>query len=225
MSLTGGFGHLLLAVAAFMAAHSATNIPPIRDRLMARLGKAGFYGAYSVLSTVLLAWVVAAAIDAPAVILWEQRPWMRWAPSLVMPLAWQLWVIGLTSRNPFSIGAGGKGFDPARPGILRLTRHPVVWGLGLWAAAHLVPNGHLAGLVLFGPLLAMSALGPRILDAKRKRSLGEEQWRSLAEPLDGAVDWRALLAEVGVIRILAGLALVPALMVLHPLVIGLSSYP
>ncbi|TAN70744.1 MAG: hypothetical protein EPN20_05275 [Magnetospirillum sp.] len=225
MSLTGGFGHLVLAVVCFLVAHSLTNLRPLRHRIEAGVGKAGFYGGYSVLSTVLLVWVIAAAIDSPTIVLWEQRPWMRWAPSLAMPVVCLLWVCGLTQPNPFSIGPGGRGFDPARPGILRLTRHPVVWGLGLWAGAHMIPNGHLAGVMLFTPLLILSVLGPRILDAKRRQSLGWEEWRRLADGVSGPADWPALLAEVGLWRLLGGVALVPVLMALHPLVIGLNPYP
>lgn len=225
ISLTGGFGHLVVAVACFLAAHSLTNLRPLRHRLEAVVGKAGFYTGYSVVSTVLLVWVIAAALHAPTVILWQQQPWMRWAPSLVMPAACLLWVCGLTQPNPFSIGPGGAGFDPARPGILRLTRHPVVWGLGLWAGAHLVPNGTLAGVMLFAPLLIMSVLGPRVLDGKRRQSLGWEEWQRLADAAGGPMDWPALLAELGPWRLLGGLALVPVLMTLHPFVIGLSPVP
>ena len=183
------------------------------------MGHAGFYAGYSLLSTILLVWVIAAAVDAPTIVLWAQAPWMRWVPSLVMPVACLLWVCGLTRPNPFSIGPGGEGYDPARPGLLRLTRHPVGWGLGLWAAAQL------AGAMLFTPLLILSLLGPRILDARRRQSLGWEEWQSLAESISGPLDWRAMLAEIGPWRLLGGLALVPLLMELHPLVIGRSPFP
>lgn len=224
MSLTGGVGHLVLSVAVFIGAHSLSNWKPLRGPIEAKYGRAAFYGGYSVISTILLVWVVAAALDSPTVAVWEQRAWMRWVPPLLMPVACLLWVLGMTQRNPFSIGLGGRGYDPARPGIVRLTRHPIIWGLGLWAGAHVVPNGHLAGLVLFVPLLLLCLVGPRILDAKRRRSLGEAEWRRLAEaarPFDAG----RLLAELGWARILGGLILYPVLLWLHPLVIGLSPLP
>jgi uncharacterized membrane protein len=222
--LTGSVGHLIASVAVFIGAHSLSNWKPLRGPIEAKYGRAAFYGGYSVISTVLLVWVVAAALDSPTVVVWEQRAWMRWVPPLLMPVVCLLWVLGMTQRNPFSIGLGGKGYDPARPGIVRLTRHPIIWGLGLWSAVHIVPNGHLAGLVLFVPLLLLCLVGPSVLDAKRRRSLGEAEWRRLADaarPFDAA----RLLAELGWARILGGLALYPALLWLHPLVIGLSPLP
>ena len=224
MALTGEVGHLILSVAVFIGAHSLSNWKPLRGPIEAKYGRVAFYGGYSVVSTVLLVWVVAAALDSPTVSVWEQQPWMRWVPPVLMPAACLLWVLGMTQRNPFSIGLGGKGYDPARPGVVRLTRHPIIWGLGLWAGAHIVPNGHLAGLVLFVPLLLLCLVGPPILDAKRRKSLGEEEWRRLAggaRPFDAG----RLLAELGWLRIAGGLALYPALLWLHPLVIGLNPLP
>jgi uncharacterized membrane protein len=225
MSLTGGVGHLVLAVAAFVAAHSLTSLRPLRHAIEARLGRRGFTIAYSILSTALLVWVVAAALDAPTIVLWTQEPWMRWAPVSAMCIACPLLVVGLATPNPFSLGAAAKRFDPARPGILRLTRHPAIWALALWSGAHLLPNGTLGGVVLFAPLFIMSVLGPRVLDRKRRQSLGLEEWRKLAQPLAGPIDWRAMAAEIGLIKPVAGLALVGVLMALHPLVIGRSPYP
>lgn len=223
IGLTGGVGHLIASVAVFLGAHSLSNWKPLRGPIEARFGKAAFYAGYSVISTILLVWVIAAALDSPTVVVWEQRPWMRWVPPLVMPVACLFWVLGLSQKNPFSIGPGGAGYDPARPGIVRLTRHPIIWGLGIWSAAHIVPNGHLAGLLLFVPLFLLCLVGPRILDAKRRRSLGPERWADMAGQAVFAP--RALLAELGWVRILGGLALYPVLLWLHPLVIGLSPLP
>ncbi|CAA7621746.1 Predicted membrane protein [Candidatus Terasakiella magnetica] len=225
MALTGDIGHLIAAIGCFVGAHSLTNLRPLRHRCIEAVGKAGFYGAYSVLSTVLLVWVVAAAINAPTLVIWQQHGWMRWVPPLVMPVVCLALVAGLTTPNPFSIGPGAKGFDPAHPGILRLTRHPVIWGLGLWTGAHIVPNGHLAGLMLFVPLLVMSLLGKRVLDAKRRQSLGAEEWQRLVDAVEQPLDRAALLHEVGAWRIIGGVALYLALLALHPMVIGLSPLP
>jgi uncharacterized membrane protein len=221
--MTGGLGALVVAVAVFLASHSLTNRPAFRRWAEARLGGARHFTiAYSLVSLLLLAWMIAAYRDAPMLVVWGQQPWMRWLPPLVMPLACVLAVAGLSSPNPFSIGPGARGFDPARPGILRLTRHPVLWAAGLWAGAHIVPNGDAAALVLFVPLLLLALVGPMMLDRKRRRVLGFEEWSRLA-----AIprDWLAMAREVGWKRILGGLLLYVALLHLHGPVIGASPYP
>ncbi|MGE5477783.1 MAG: NnrU family protein [Bacteroidales bacterium] len=221
--MTGGLWQLVLAVAVFLASHSLTNRPGFRRRAEAALGGSrAFTIAYSVVSLLLLAWMIAAYIDAPTRVLWDQAPWMRWVPPLAMPVVSVLAVAGLTTPNPFSIGPGGRGFDPAHPGILRLTRHPILWAAGLWAAAHMVPNGDVAAQILFAPMLLLALAGPAMLDRKRRRVLGFEEWSRLAAmPRDPL----AALRETGWKRILGGLLLYAALLHLHEPVIGVSAFP
>lgn len=217
---------LVAALAVFVASHSLTNIGAVRRPAERALGRRGFIAAYSLLSLLLLAWVIAAFAAAPVVVVWPQEPWMRLVPLLAMPLASVLVFAGLTAPNPFSIGPGGRGFDPDRPGVLRLTRHPVLWGLGLWAGAHLLPNGEVAALLLFVPLLAMAAAGPALLDAKRRRLLGAD-WPRLAQRTGGglACDWAALVREAGPLRLAGGLGLYALLLALHQPVIGITPLP
>jgi uncharacterized membrane protein len=221
--MTGGMGPLVVAVVVFLASHSLTNRPAFRRWAQARLGgPRGFTIAYSIVSLALLAWMIAAFRAAPMVLLWGQQPWMRWVPPLVMPVVCILAIAGLTTPNPFSIGPGARSYDPDHPGILRLTRHPVLWAAGLWAAAHIVPNGDAAALVLFLPLLVLALGGPAMLDRKRRRILGFEEWSRLAAiPRDPA----AMLREVGVMRLAGGLLLYVALLHLHQPVIGASPFP
>lgn len=221
--MTGGLWQLVLAVAIFLVSHRLTNQPAFRRRAEAALGgKRGFTIAYSILSLLLLTWMIAAYGDAPMIVVWGQEPWMRWVPPLVMPVASVLALAGLTTPNPFSIGPGAKGFDAARPGILRLTRHPVLWAASLWAAAHIIPNGDVTALILFVPLLLLGLIGPMLLDKRRRHSLGFEQWSELAairhDPL-------AMLREMGWARILGGLGLYAALLLLHAPVIGAWPLP
>jgi uncharacterized membrane protein len=47
------------------------------------------------------------------------------------------------------------------------------WGVALWALVHLVVNGDLASLILFGSLLVIALGGTVSIDAKRRRKFGE----------------------------------------------------
>ncbi len=221
--MTGTVWHLAAAVLVFLVSHSLTNLKAVRRPVEAAVGPRGFILGYSALSLLLLWWIIRAYQEAPSVVLWAQEPWMRWAPSAAMAVASVLVAAGMTTPNPFSIGPGGKGYDPARPGILRLTRHPVLWGLALWAGGHVVPNGDAAALMVFAPLLALALAGPRLLDAKRRRSLGSARWAEMAERT--ARPTLALLPEMGWGRLLAGAALFALLLTLHEPVIGISPVP
>lgn len=217
-----GLWHLALAVAIFLFSHSLTNRPGFRARAEAVMGgKTGFTIAYSLLSLVLLAWIIAAYAAAPTLVLWGQQPWMRWVPVLAMGPACLLLVVGMASPNPFSIGPGGKGFDPARPGMLRLTRHPMLWGLALWAGAHIIPNGDVAALMVFVPLLALALAGPAVLDRKRRRSLPD--WDRLAAATNRP-SW-SMLREIGPWRVIFAMLFYKALLLAHEPVIGVSPLP
>lgn len=221
--MTGSIWHLVLAVLVFLTSHSLTNLRQLREPAQRVVGKTGFYVGYSVLSVLLLAWMIAAYRDAPTVVVWEQQAWMRWVPSAAMLAACLLGAIGMSAPNPFSIGPGGRGFAPSRPGLLRLTRHPVIWALALWAGAHIIPNGDVAALMLFVPLLVLALLGPRILDAKRRRQLGVAEWERLRAALQP--DPMAMAAEIGPWRPLAGVGVFALLFLLHQPVIGVSPLP
>ncbi|MBY0429699.1 MAG: NnrU family protein [Rhodospirillales bacterium] len=220
--MTGSLWHLAAAMALFLASHAVTATPRLRGALVSRLGEAGYFLAYSLLSLAVLAWLVQAYAAAPYVPLWPQAPWTRWVPAAVMPAASLLLAAGFTTPNPFSLGPGGRRYDPARPGILRLTRHPVLWALALWAGAHLFPNGTLSAVFLFGPLLLLALAGPRLLDVKRRRSLGAG-WHALARLT--ARPATLSLAEIGWRRLAGGLILYLILIFLHPLIIGFSPLP
>jgi len=70
--------------------------------------------------------------------LWPPGPGVRPLPLLVMPLALILVAGGVLVSNPSATGRESAldQPEPAR-GALRVTRHPVMWGVGLWAAVHL----------------------------------------------------------------------------------------
>jgi uncharacterized membrane protein len=162
---------LAVAIAAFLAAHMIPSVPGLRDRLVGLMGRGAYMAAYSILSLVLLGWVVVAALRAERIPLWNPAPWQWWVPLLVMPLSLWLLLAGLTSPNPLSVTMRKTG-EPAPGGIVAVTRHPVLWGFALWGLSHVPPNGHLAGLVLFGGVALFGFLGMRMLDRRSRRTLG-----------------------------------------------------
>lgn len=216
------FGPLSAAVAAFLASHLIPAAPSLRQGLIRRFGARAYFLGYATLSVGLLAVVVGTFHAAPYVEVWPPEPWTRWVPVLMMPVASIFATVGMTTPNPFSVGPTGRGYDPARPGLLRLTRHPVLWGAMLWAASHVVANGDVAALILFVPLLILAALGIPWLEWKRRLALGPEFDR-LAEATSRPAT--VSLAEIGLWRVGLGLGLYAAMLWLHPLLLGASPLP
>jgi uncharacterized membrane protein len=206
--MEAGFLPLAVAVVVFLVSHSLTNRPALRRAAEARVGRVGFVVLYSLLSLALLAWMIAEVVAAPVVPLWEQAPWMRWVTLAAMLPASVLAVAGLSTPNPFSIGPGAAGYDAARPGIIGLTRHPVLWAMALWAAAHLLSNGDVAGLMVFLPLLVLAVVGIPLLDGRARRRLVPELWAPCGP------------AKIGGLRVAAGVIVYLLMLLLHPLVIG-----
>ncbi|MBL8201339.1 MAG: hypothetical protein JNK40_10240 [Chromatiales bacterium] len=170
----------LLVLAVFLIAHVIPAMPAARRGLQARLGEGGFIAAYSALSLLLFAWLIREALLAPYVPLWFAGPWGYWVALLFMPLSLLLLGAGALAPNPLSIAFVTRAYDPAAPGAVAITRHPILWGLGLWGLAHLPANGHLVGLALFGSLGVFALIGMAVVEGRRRRVLGDGQWRELA---------------------------------------------
>ena len=167
-------------LAVFLIAHIIPALPAIRRTLQARLGEGGFIGAYSLLSLLLFAWLIREALNAPYIPLWFAGPWSFWLAMLLVPLALFLLGMGVLAPNPLSIAFVTRPYDPAAPGSVAITRHPTLWGLGLWGLAHVPANGHLVGLILFGGLGIFALIGVGVVEDRRRAALGEVQWQALA---------------------------------------------
>ncbi|MBX9700005.1 MAG: NnrU family protein [Acetobacteraceae bacterium] len=212
----GGWGEYAAAWAVFLASHMLPARPALRGPIVAALGERAFLTAYSVLSVLILAWMIGAAGRAPFVPVWGWAWWQAWVVNAAMVAACLLAALGVGVPNPFSIaGAGNDRYDPARPGVVALTRHPVLWALALWSGGHLAPNGDLAHLLLFGSFATLSLLGMRALDARRRASWGTARFAAL-RPRGG---YRPDTA-----RIFAGLALWALLAGGHTAVIGVPPW-
>ena len=146
---------------------------------------------------------------------------------MLMPLATLLLVAGYSTRNPTAVGMERRvdADDPA-PGILRVTRHPVMWAIGLWGLSHLIANEDLASLWFFGAIAALALGGTVLIDRKKRLALGSN-WRRLASitsnvPFAALAGRRSRLRwrDIGLLRPLAALLLYAVLYLAHPLFAG-----
>lgn len=211
--------------AAFFLTHSIPLRPAIKGALVTHIGARGFGLIYSALSLAMLVLLIHAAGRAPYVELWPQLPWQRHAVHLGMLAVCLILALSLGRPNPMSFGGSRNDrFDPTRPGMVRFMRHPVLVALALWAGLHLVPNGNLAHVLLFGVLGGFALAGGHLIDRRKRREMGEETWHALRARIAQAPLFAGMPDPIALIlRIALGIAAFAVLLALHPVVIGVSA--
>jgi uncharacterized membrane protein len=222
---------ILLAGIFFVGIHLLIAGTPLRDKLVGVLGERGYLGLFSLLSLSGIVWLCwawsASSLETP----WWSTSALRPLVLVAMFFAFQLVVVGLTTKSPTATGGEGmlESEEPAT-GILRITRHPFLWGVALWGLCHLLVNPDPPAFLFFGALLVLAVLGPRSIDAKRARKHGEAWTRFAAVtsnlPFAAIAGGRnqLVLGELGVWRIAAGVALYAIFLVLHPWLFGVAAY-
>ncbi len=152
---------LILGLILFLGTHSVRIVAGgWRDARVAAIGEGAWKGLYSVASLaglVLIVWGFGLARAAPLE-LWQPPAWGRHAASLFTLLSFVLIVAAYVPRSR----------------IRALVGHPMVAGVKLWAFAHLLSNGSLADVVLFGAFLAWSVVAFAAL-RRRDRAAGAQR--------------------------------------------------
>jgi uncharacterized membrane protein len=137
---------LVMGLVVFLGVHSIRVVAPQwRQQVIGRMGERAWKGVYSLLSVagfVLLVWGYAQARSAGTPLVWLPPVGMRHAASLLTLVAFVLLVATYVPRNH----------------IRRAVGHPMVIGVALWSIAHLMANGWLHGIVLFGAFLLWAAV-------------------------------------------------------------------
>jgi len=215
---------LLAATVVFLLTHFVPSTP-LRPVLVEALGEWTYRAVYSVVALAALAWMISAYADAPRELLW---PGLRFVPVVVMPLAFVLIACGYW-RNPTMVGADKllKSDDPAR-GMIRITRHPIMWGLMLWAGAHVLARGDLKSLVFFGAFLLLAGIGTLAMDSRKKSNPDWARFAAVTSNLPfvavaqgrNRIVWR----EIGWARPAIGLALFAAFFLGHTWLFGANPY-
>jgi len=230
--MVGTIQALLAAVAVFVGGHFILSSVAVRGPIIKALGINGFRTLYSALALAGLAWTIVAYGAAPHDLLWIDTPGLKHLPLLVMPFACILVVCGFSTQNVTML-AGERYLEGPRPlwGIVTVTRHPALWGTGLWAVAHLLANGDQASLILFSGIAILSFGGMAHIDHRRRASLGAAwgpvELTTSVVPFLAAIQGRTKVdwAGIGLARVAAGIALYAALILTHGWVIGVDIIP
>lgn len=151
---------LILGLIVFLGVHSTRIFAEDwRTAQRKRLGENAWKGIYSVVSIVgfgLIVWGFGLARQQP-VVLWIAPAAMRHIAALLMLIAFVLLAATYVPRNA----------------IKSHLHHPMVLSVKVWAFAHLLANGKLADLLLFGAFLAW-AVADFIAARKRDRAAGTQ---------------------------------------------------
>ncbi|MCH7942787.1 MAG: NnrU family protein [Proteobacteria bacterium] len=226
--MTGSLTSLALAAVFFVASHFILSYPPVRGVLASRLGEKAFRAVHGAVALGAIIWLVKAYGAAPYWELWPTATWMRHVALIVMPFAAILLVAGLTARNPTAMYWNNPESGQNIPGILMVTRHPVMWAITLWALAHMIPNGDVASLIFFAAFAGLALAGMPAIDRRRRAMMGAA-WESFEAatsllPFAAVAGGRAKvsLGRIGVWRIAGGVLLYGILLFGHRAVIGVS---
>ena len=224
---------LIVAGLFFLGIHIGVSGTALRQRVVATLGEVPYTGLFSLASLGGIVWLSmaynAATADAYAQT-WGQLYSLKVPAAALVFLGFMLAVPGILSLNPGSVGADKllDGDEPAT-GMLRITRHPFLWGVFLWAIAHLLVNGDAPSLVFFGTFALIVLMGTVSLDGKKRKALGE-RWERF-EAVTSSIPFAAIvagrnqlkLAEVGWWRWLAGLVAFSGFVYFHGWLFSVSA--
>ena len=154
----------------------------LRGKIVGLIGEATVPRRVSLMSLIGIIWLCRAYGQAEYIQLWGKLYMIRPVALIVMLAAFFFVALAFTSPNPTAVGGGVflAESEPAK-GIQRITRHPFLWGVGLWSLTHLTLNGDLASVVFFGSFLILAVGGPFSIDRKRKKAFGDA-WNPIRRP-------------------------------------------
>jgi uncharacterized membrane protein len=124
---------LIAGLVIFFGVHIFSEFRTAREKSIQHLGEKRYKAGYSLLAVAGFILIVIGVGKSEPVLLWAPAEWGRYAALWFMPFAF----ISLVAV-----------FIPSN--FRRFTAHPMLWSVTLWALLHLLANGNLTGLILFG---------------------------------------------------------------------------
>jgi uncharacterized membrane protein len=191
-----GLSAMILGLVLFLGAHVLTTQRELRAGIVASMGEGAYKGVYSLVSLAGLALIVWGFANYRAAGMIQ-----IWSP----PAAFKHITEGLMLVAVILVVA-----SYIRGRIYTTLKHPMLAGVKLWAAAHLLVNGDLGSIILFGSILAWAVFDR--ISLKRRTDAG-------APPIPVGGTGNDLIAvAVGVVAYLA------LGFVFHPVVIGVPVF-
>jgi uncharacterized membrane protein len=210
---------IALLWAGFTLTHVGLSSLPVRARLAARLGERAFQGVYSLVALAFFVPLVATFFahkhDGRWLWVFTRGPALDWTLYVGMAIAFVLVVASLIRPSPAGVVPG----DPTPRGVYRITRHPLVMGIALFGALHVLPNGTTGDVAFFGGFVVFGLIGAWHQD-RRKLALGVPGFAAFHAatpflPFTGRETLRGL-RELSPAVVGAGIVLTAAVRWFHP---------
>jgi len=150
---------LYAGLALFIAIHVAPILGGTRAALVARLGEGPWKLAHTLVSIGAIVLIVMGWKRSPFEVVYDPPAWGRHVTMLLMFVVFYLLIGRRMGSN-----------------LKRWTAHPMLWGVVLWAAAHLLANGDRRSVVLFGTLAAYSLFAMWSQDRRGVAKRATEVW-------------------------------------------------
>jgi uncharacterized membrane protein len=191
-----GLAIMILGLAAFIGMHVVTTQRDTRAALIARLGEGPYKGLYalaSIVGLVLIGWGFGMYRATGWIDVWYPPAWTRHVTVLLVLIA-SICVVAAYS-----------------PGRIKTTlKHPMLVGVKLWAVAHLISNGDLGSIILFGSILAWAVFDR--ISLKRRTDPG-------APPIPAGGPMKDVVAVAGGTMLFLVLGFL-----FHPYVVGVPAF-
>lgn len=228
--------NLIAAALAFLFLHRAISGSKLRETAARRFGETLYLRLFAAASVGVLLWLgfaFAGARNRPENIdLWTAPAFALWLQPGIQFVAFLFIASGLATPNPGTVRQQQLVNRPdIVQGMLRVTRHPFLWGVAIFAAGHLSVRSDVASWTLFGTMLIVAVSGTASIDAKRRHLLGES-WLDFSSQTSN-IPFVAILGgrqrldleEIGWRPVLAAAAAWGASLFAHPYLFGGSALP
>lgn len=223
---------LLAAAITFVLTHFVAATP-LRTRLVAALGRGVYFALFSIVSLASIYWLASEFSTAPyGQKLWQMPAAWLWVKAALILFAFYLVVAGFSTPSPTLPGAREM---PERHtllnGVLAITRHPLMWGIAIWATAHIVSQATPRGLIFFGAFAVTALLGAWLQERRKPQELGSAwAWfesKTSFFPFVALLRGRAHLSfsALGWWRMALAVLLWAAMLHLHPWLFGVYPLP
>jgi uncharacterized membrane protein len=195
---------LAAASIALVGTHFALS-HPLRAPLVSAVGEGPFLGLYSLVAAACMVWMALAFRAAPAGDLGGSTGEAGWIVSTVLTLPALVLFLGSLRANPALPNPGATQAIAREPtGVFAVTRHPMMWGIALWAVSHLILWWSWRTTIVASAILLLALIGAHLQDRKKQALMGAAwaEWEAKTSywprwtrlPGAGLFSWLAAIA-------------------------------